>query len=67
MTTDDYFIVIQLARRKNMTRSQFVMDCIRQVILKEQEEWKRQEEEKRILEKVKAGDPRPQWGEEEKR
>jgi hypothetical protein len=67
MSTEDYFIVIQLAKKKNMTRSQFIMECIRQAILREQEEWRRQEEERRMLEKVKAMDPQPQPGDEPKR
>jgi hypothetical protein len=41
MSTEDYFVVMQLAKRKNMTRSQFILDCIRQVVLKEQEEWQK--------------------------
>ena len=40
MTSEDYFLVLQLARKKNMTRSQFILDCVRQAVLKEQEAWK---------------------------
>jgi hypothetical protein len=62
MTTDDYFVLVQLARRKNMTRSQLIMDALRQYLLAEQERWKREEEEKRLAEKVlpKPVTPQPQ-------
>jgi len=43
LTTEDYFIVTQLARRKNMTRSQFILDCVRQILLREQEAWLREQ------------------------
>jgi hypothetical protein len=57
MTTDDYFVLVQLARRKNMTRSQLIMDALRQYLLAEQDRWKREEEEKRMLEKIKPVNP----------
>jgi len=43
LTTEDYFIIAQLARKKNMTRSQFILDCVRQVLLREQEAWLREQ------------------------
>jgi len=56
-TTDDYFVLVQLARRKNMTRTQLIMEALRQYLLAEQERWKREEEEKRMLEKIKPAKP----------
>ena len=64
LTTEDYFIVTQLARRKNMTRSQFILDCVRQVLLKEQEAWLR--EQKRV-EAEKKDTPKEVEGVEELR
>jgi hypothetical protein len=60
MATDDYFVLVQLARRKNMTRTQLIMEALRQYLLAEQERWRREEEEKRMLEKVKPLNPQPQ-------
>jgi len=59
-TTDDYFVLVQLARRKNMTRSQLIMDALRQYLLAEQEKWRKEEEEKRMLEKIKPVNPQTQ-------
>jgi metal-responsive CopG/Arc/MetJ family transcriptional regulator len=58
-TTDDYFVLIQLARRKNMTRSQLIMDALKQYLLVEQEKWRKEEEERRIAEKIIPKNPRP--------
>jgi len=46
MSTEDYFVLVQLARRKNMTRTQLIMDALRQYILMEQEKWREQERSK---------------------
>jgi hypothetical protein len=62
MTTDDYFVLVQLARRKNMTRTQLIMEALRQYLLAEQERWRKEEEEKRMLEKIKPVNPQPQPG-----
>jgi hypothetical protein len=61
-TTDDYFVLVNIARRKNMTRTQLIMDALRQYLLAEQERWRREEEEKRLAEKVlpKPLNPQPQ-------
>ena len=62
MSSDDYFVLVQLARRKNMTRSQLIMEALRQYLIAEQEKWRREEEEKRLAEKVlsKSVNPQPQ-------
>jgi len=43
MSTDDYFVLAQLARRKGMTRSQLIMEALRQYLLAEQERWRREQ------------------------
>jgi len=60
MTTEDYFILVQLAKRKNMTRTQLIMEALRQYILAEQEKWRQEEEERRIAEKIRPRTPQPQ-------
>jgi hypothetical protein len=60
MSTEDYFILVNIARRKNITRTQLIMDALRQYLLAEQERWRREEEEKRMLEKIKPVNPQPQ-------
>ena len=60
MSTEDYFILVQLAKRKGMTRTQLIMDALRQYLLAEQEKWKQQEEEKMMAEKAKPVKPQPQ-------
>jgi hypothetical protein len=62
MSTDDYFVLVNIARRKNMTRTQLIMEALRQYLLAEQERWRREEEEKRLAEKVlpKPLNPQPQ-------
>jgi len=65
-TTDDYFVLVQLARRKNMTRSQLIMDALRQYLLAEQDKWRKEEEERRMLEKNKSVNPQTQPGGEDK-
>jgi len=60
MTTDDYFILVQLARRKGMTRTQLIMEALKQYILAEQEKWRQEEEERRIAGKIKPMTPQPQ-------
>jgi len=61
-TTDDYFVLVNVARRKNMTRTQLIMDALRQFLLAEQERWRKEEAEKRSAEKVmpKPLNPQPQ-------
>jgi hypothetical protein len=67
MSTEDYFVLVQLARRKNMTRTQLIMDALRQYILMEQEKWRKEEEGKMMAEKAKPVKPQPQpEGEAEK-
>jgi hypothetical protein len=51
-TTEDYFLVMQLAKRKGLTRSQLIMDALKQYLLVEQERWKNQDQ--------KSMTPRPQ-------
>jgi hypothetical protein len=60
MSTEDYFILVQLAKRKGMTRTQLIMDALRQYLLAEQERWRQEEEEKKIAEKIKPVKPQPQ-------
>jgi hypothetical protein len=43
-TTEDYFLVMQLAKRKGLTRSQLIMDALKQYLLVEQERWKNQDQ-----------------------
>jgi hypothetical protein len=62
-TTDDYFVLVQLARRKNMTRSQLIMDALRQYLLAEQEKWREQERSKvQQAEKPQGGGGNEQTG-----
>jgi len=57
MSTDDYLIFVQLARRKNMTRTQLIMEALRQYLISEQDRWRKEEEEKRMIEKLKPVNP----------
>jgi hypothetical protein len=57
MSTDDYFVFVQLARRKNMTRSQLIMEALKQYLISEQDRWRKEEEEKRMIEKLKPMNP----------
>lgn len=36
MSSEDYFVILQMARRKGMTRNQFIMECVKEYILREQ-------------------------------
>jgi hypothetical protein len=58
-STEDYFVLVQLARRKNMTRSQFIIDALRQYLLAEQDKWRKEEEARRTAEKEPPRDPLP--------
>jgi len=60
MSTDDYFVFVQLARRKNMTRTQLIMEALRQYLISEQDRWRKEEEEKRMIEKLKPVTPQTQ-------
>jgi hypothetical protein len=57
MSTDDYFVFVQLARRKNMTRTQLIMEALKQYLISEQDRWRKEEEEKRMIEKLKPMNP----------
>ena len=43
MTTEDYFILIQFAKKKGMTRTQLIMEALKQYLISEQEKWRKEE------------------------